>query len=82
MKLRVRQVLITGSSRGLGRQVVQAFWQEGASLLLVACTASDLARVEVSLLPTSQAGQTVQRTDIYTLRRIVTKDRGLDWGNV
>ncbi len=51
MKLDGRQALITGASRGLGRQLAHTFWREGASLLLVARTASDLEMVRRSFGP-------------------------------
>ncbi|HWN95294.1 MAG TPA: SDR family oxidoreductase [Methylomirabilota bacterium] len=58
MKLAGRQALITGASRGFGRQLADTFWREGASLLLIARTESDLAAVQRSLHPTA-AGQAI-----------------------
>ena len=51
MKLAGRQALITGASRGFGRQLAQTFWREGASLLLVARTVADLETVQRNLGP-------------------------------
>ncbi len=58
MKLAGRQALITGASRGFGRQLAHAFWREGASLLLVARTTADLETVQRSLAPAAP-GQTI-----------------------
>jgi NAD(P)-dependent dehydrogenase (short-subunit alcohol dehydrogenase family) len=41
-RLEGKRVLLTGASRGLGRQLARAFWREGASLLLVARSAEQL----------------------------------------
>jgi NAD(P)-dependent dehydrogenase (short-subunit alcohol dehydrogenase family) len=41
MKLLGRTCLITGASRGLGRELAAKFWQEGASLALVFRSVSD-----------------------------------------
>jgi NAD(P)-dependent dehydrogenase (short-subunit alcohol dehydrogenase family) len=49
MKLVGRQALITGGSRGFGRQLARTFWENGASVLLIARTAADLAAVRDSL---------------------------------
>src|SRR5688500_11254979 len=64
MKLAGRQALITGGSRGTGRHLAEAFWQEGASLLLVARTASDLADVQRNLLPHAQQSVHVLALDL------------------
>lgn len=44
-----KSVLITGASRGLGRQLTQAFWSQGADLLLVARSADGLEALRASL---------------------------------
>ncbi|HYW48894.1 MAG TPA: SDR family NAD(P)-dependent oxidoreductase, partial [Bryobacteraceae bacterium] len=38
MRLADRNAVITGASRGLGKQIALAMWREGANLLLVSRT--------------------------------------------
>ena len=41
--------LITGASRGLGRQIVQTFWEAGANVILVSRSEKALAEVSAAL---------------------------------
>lgn len=51
-------VLITGASRGLGREIALAMWQVGASVILVARSAQPLAELQSELMQTARTGQT------------------------
>ncbi len=57
MKLSGKRCVISGASRGLGAAIAGAMWAEGASLLLLARSASALSDVAASL--PRAAGQTV-----------------------
>jgi 3-oxoacyl-[acyl-carrier protein] reductase len=49
MRLAGRSAIITGASRGLGRAIAEAYWNEGASLLLTASREGPLADVAGAL---------------------------------
>lgn len=55
-----KNIVITGASRGLGREVARAMWRNGASVLLVARSESSLAALQAELIPTARPGQHVQ----------------------
>jgi 3-oxoacyl-[acyl-carrier protein] reductase len=55
MKLAGRSAIITGASRGLGREIARQFVQEGASVLLMARSAVELAKVASELAPPADA---------------------------
>lgn len=49
MQLENKTALITGAGRGIGRGIAQCFGNEGATLVLVARTASDLHEAEAEI---------------------------------
>jgi 3-oxoacyl-[acyl-carrier protein] reductase len=53
-----RNVLITGASRGLGREIARAMWRAGANVLLVARSAQPLADLQSELMQTARPEQT------------------------
>eukprot|EP00930_Biecheleria_cincta_P042921 TRINITY_DN29532_c0_g2_i1.p1 TRINITY_DN29532_c0_g2~~TRINITY_DN29532_c0_g2_i1.p1 ORF type:complete len:242 (+),score=41.14 TRINITY_DN29532_c0_g2_i1:74-799(+) len=55
--LKSKTVLITGAGKGIGRAVALAFAKEGASLVLAARTAKDLAEVAAECQALGQGGQ-------------------------
>lgn len=59
MKLYGRTCIITGASRGLGKQIAERFWREGASLLLVARTEAALSALTDTLAASGRADQKV-----------------------
>jgi NAD(P)-dependent dehydrogenase (short-subunit alcohol dehydrogenase family) len=85
-----RNALITGASQGLGLAIARAYVKAGAAVLLCARDTEMLDEARRQLLRLASSGQTVsaQVADVsspedvnrYTLRRIVPKDRGCDWG--
>ncbi len=57
MRLRGRQALVTGGTRGLGLEIARLFWSEGANLIVVARNAQELDKLRESLVPQSAPGQ-------------------------
>ena len=57
MNLRNRTCIITGATRGLGRQIAETFWREGASLFLTGRGATSLDSLAESLQTSRQSGQ-------------------------
>jgi 3-oxoacyl-[acyl-carrier protein] reductase len=57
VKLSGLNTLVTGGTRGLGRQIVEAFLAEGASVVFCARTAADVARTQSDLAPRLRPGQ-------------------------
>lgn len=53
-----KNVLVTGASRGLGREIAGAMWRAGANLLLAARSAAPLTDLQVGLMQTARTGQT------------------------
>ncbi|MGE5264923.1 MAG: SDR family NAD(P)-dependent oxidoreductase [Acidobacteriota bacterium] len=53
-----KNVLVTGASRGLGREIAGALWRAGASVLLAARSATPLSELQAELMQTARAGQT------------------------
>ncbi len=56
-----KNAIITGASRGLGREIARAMWREGANLLLVARSEAPLSELQTEL---TGAGHSEQRVDI------------------
>lgn len=48
-----KNIILTGASRGLGREIALAVWREGANLLLVARSAEALHALRTEMLPTA-----------------------------
>ncbi len=59
MKLANRHALVTGGSRGLGRKIVEAFVQEGASVLFCARSPEGLEELAATLQAGAPPGQMV-----------------------
>jgi 3-oxoacyl-[acyl-carrier protein] reductase len=57
MRLRGRQALVTGGTRGLGLEVARLFWSEGANLIVVARDEQELDRLREALAPQTAPGQ-------------------------
>jgi NAD(P)-dependent dehydrogenase (short-subunit alcohol dehydrogenase family) len=57
MKLRNRTCIVTGATRGLGRQLAETFWREGASLFLAGRNATALRSLAESLQTSGHRGQ-------------------------
>jgi 3-oxoacyl-[acyl-carrier protein] reductase len=57
MRLRGRQALVTGGTRGLGLEIARLFWSEGANLIVVDRNAQELDKLRESLVPQSAPGQ-------------------------
>jgi NAD(P)-dependent dehydrogenase (short-subunit alcohol dehydrogenase family) len=55
-----KNVILTGASRGLGRELAKAFWNHGANLLLVARTHSALQQLQKELVTSG-----LQNADIF-----------------
>lgn len=53
-----KNVLVTGASRGLGREIAGAMWRAGANLLLAARSAAPLTDLQAGLMQTARTGQT------------------------
>jgi len=56
--------IITGASRGLGRAIAEAFWREGASLLLAARSTAKLEQVAQSLPPQADCHVSLLTVDL------------------
>jgi NAD(P)-dependent dehydrogenase (short-subunit alcohol dehydrogenase family) len=54
-----KNALITGASRGLGREIARAMWRQGANLLLVARTEAALFELRAEFLTAQQMHQQV-----------------------
>jgi 3-oxoacyl-[acyl-carrier protein] reductase len=54
-----KNVLITGASRGLGRAIAHAFWQNGASLIITARSEDDLKSLQNELRSSAKLTQQV-----------------------
>ncbi len=54
-----KNAIITGASRGLGREIARAMWRQGANLLLVARTEAALFELRAEFLAAEQAQQQV-----------------------
>lgn len=54
-----RNAILTGAAGGLGQALAAAFWQAGASLLLVDLSAEGLAALRDTLAASAQAGQSL-----------------------
>jgi 3-oxoacyl-[acyl-carrier protein] reductase len=52
-----KNVLITGASRGLGRAIACAFWQNGASLIITARSEDDLKSLQGELQSSAKSNQ-------------------------
>jgi 3-oxoacyl-[acyl-carrier protein] reductase len=63
-----RNVLITGASRGLGREIARAMWQAGASVFVTARSAQPLAEMQSELMQTARTVQTAHFAvaDLYS----------------
>jgi NAD(P)-dependent dehydrogenase (short-subunit alcohol dehydrogenase family) len=59
VRLQGKRVIVTGSSRGLGAAIAEAFWKEGAELLLVARSQTGVDRMRQRLLETNPASSCV-----------------------
>ena len=57
MRLRGRACIITGATRGLGRQIALRFWEEGASLLLAGRDPVELQTLSDSITSPRYEGQ-------------------------
>jgi NAD(P)-dependent dehydrogenase (short-subunit alcohol dehydrogenase family) len=52
-----KNVIVTGASRGLGSQIAQAVWRNGANILLVARSTEALLALRTHLVATASGGQ-------------------------
>ncbi len=55
-----KRILITGASRGLGREIARTLWREGASVVLVARTQAPLAALQNELMQSRSGEQHAQ----------------------
>jgi len=72
MRLRGSQALVTGGTRGLGLEVARLFWNEGASLIVVARDVRELEGLQEALAPLAASGQILD-----TVRADLSSDSGL-----
>jgi NAD(P)-dependent dehydrogenase (short-subunit alcohol dehydrogenase family) len=64
MRLNGKRAVITGASRGLGRAVAEAFLNEGATVLICARNADDLAETQCSLHKKAQGRVFGKKCDV------------------
>jgi 3-oxoacyl-[acyl-carrier protein] reductase len=57
VRLRGRQALVTGGTRGLGLEIARLFWSEGANLIVVARGAQELDSLRATLAPHAAPAQ-------------------------
>lgn len=81
-----RNVLITGASRGLGREIARAMWQAGANVFLTARSAQPLADLQSELMQTARTGQTahIVVADLYSpdAARTIVDECRRNWDRV